>query len=193
MKFIYAEGATPFNQDDATQLIPNHITTQNQLNEWEQANILKAEHWLFSQKRKDMLRTDFLQKLHHKMFSQTWLWAGTFRKHQTNIGVNPFEIAVSLNVLCEDVLFWIQNKTYSMDEIATRFHHRLVLIHPFPNGNGRHARLITDALLFYYGLPRFSWGKVNLVIPSHTRKNYINALRSADQGNIDPLLHFVRS
>ena len=193
MKFIYAEGATPFNQDDAGALIPSHITTQNQLNEWEQANILMAERWLFSQKRKNILSVSFLQKLHEKTFSKTWRWAGKFRKHQTNIGVPPYEISTTLNILCDDISFWIQNKTYPFDEIATRFHHLLVLIHPFPNGNGRHSRLITDALLFSYGFPRFTWGQVNLVTPSNTRKCYIKALQAADQGNITPLLYFVRS
>lgn len=147
MKFVYAEGATPFEQDNAAQLIPKHMTTQDQLNEWEQANIIQAEKWLFTKKHKNILSIDFIKKLHKKMFDKTWIWAGCFRHHQTNIGVRSFEIQSSLQILCDDVKFWIENQTYSKDEIACFLHHRLVFIYSFPNGNGRHARLLTDAFL----------------------------------------------
>lgn len=193
MKFTYPEGATPFNQDDLVALIPNHIETQDQLNEWEQANILKAEVWLFSRKHKDILSIKFLKSLHKKMFDETWKWAGEFRTGNTNIGVQFYYIQEKLTMLLGDVLFWIEQKTYPIDEIAARFHHKLVLIHPFPNGNGRHARLITDRLLVDLGYPRFSWGKGNLTKDSEIRRNYINSLRKADGECYDDLIKFVRS
>ena len=193
MKFVYAEDATPFNQDDASQLIPKHITTQNQLNEWEQANIILAERWLFSRKQKNLINPAFLQTLHCKMFDKTWRWAGKFRQHQTNIGVSPLEISVQLKILCDDVQFWINNQTFSKDEIAIRFHHHLVQIHSFPNGNGRHSRLITDALLIQLKCPRFTWGQRSLTESTETRREYITALKLADQYQYEKLFAFARS
>lgn len=193
MKFVYAKGATPFNQDDFAQLIPKHITTQMQLNEWEQANIIHAEKWLFSRKRKDLLTIDFIKKLHLKMFDKTWLWAGKFRHHQTNIGLPSFQIQPHLKILCDDVQFWISNQIFPSDEVAIQFHHRLVHIHPFPNGNGRHSRLIADALLIQMGAARFSWGRKNLALSSDTRHQYISALKLADKGDYQHLLKFARS
>lgn len=193
MKFEYAEGATPFNMDDFDQLIPKHITTQDQLNEWEQANILIADRWLFTRKRKDLLTIEFIKKLHKKMFDKTWKWAGKFRTHNTNIGVDYPLIQESLKMLCDDVVYWFEKETYLIDEIGTRFHHRLVSIHPFSNGNGRHARLMADVLLIQSGVPRFSWGRQNLVKQSETRNQYIKSLRQADQGDYSALMNFVRS
>ena len=178
LKFKYPTGSTPLDPDEIVSLIPIHITTQDQLNEWEQVNILEL---------------DFCTKLHKKMFDRTWKWAGQFRQSNKNIGVFWEQVVNHLKVLLDDVKFQLENKTYPVDEIAARFHHRLVLIHLFPNGNGRHARLITDVLLFNSGEEKFSWGKVNLVSNSRTRQAYISALRAADKGNYLPLLEFVRT
>lgn len=192
MKFTYAERATPFNQDDIASLIPQHIKTQKALNEWEQANIVLAERWLFSRRKKDFLTLEFIQKLHHKMFDKTWLWAGQFRRYQTNIGVTSSLIAVSVKTLCDDVNFWLQRHTYPFEEMVVRFHHRLVQIHAFPNGNGRHARLMADLLLVTYEYSRFSWGSKDLTTSSEIRKRYITALQKADQGDFTDLINFVR-
>ena len=193
MKFIYPEGATPYNQDDAAALIPRHITTQKQLNEWEQDNILSAERWLFTSKQKSLLTIAFIKKLHKKMFDKTWKWAGEYRTHNTNIGINYPLIQESLKNLCDDVVYWIENKVFPIDEIAARFHFKLVFIHAFPNGNGRHSRLMTDALLRQLGAPRFTWGSGGLCEQSNVRSKYIESLKEADKENIRPLLDFVRS
>lgn len=193
MKFAYQEGATPYNLDDAFFLIPKHITTQKELNEWEQNNIRIAEIWLFTRKRKGIISADFIKLLHKKMFDRTWTWAGQFRHHLTNIGVVPYLIPIELRKLCDDVFFWIANKSFPTDEIAARFHHKLVFIHLFPNGNGRHARIITDALLISLNRPRFTWGKINLTNSSKTRHTYIESLQHADNGDYTDLMAFVRS
>jgi Fic-DOC domain mobile mystery protein B len=195
MKFEYAPGATPLDPDDISGLMPLHITTQNQLNEWENANILKAENWLFSTSpsHNDFLTIDFIKLLHKKMFDDTWKWAGQFRQTEKNIGTAHFQIPLELKNLLDDVVFQITNKSYSIDEIAYRLHHRLVAIHPFPNGNGRHARLFADLFLTKAGQPRFTWGRNNLAIESLTRKNYIHALRAADKHDYTLLAKFVRS
>ncbi|MBA3813803.1 MAG: mobile mystery protein B [Alphaproteobacteria bacterium] len=193
MKFIYPYGATPIDGDESEALIPKHITLQTELNEWEQTNILEAGKWSFGQKHADILSIEFLQKLHTKMFSETWRWAGKFRKTLKNIGVPPYEISQELFKLCSDVQFQIDQAVYSFDEVAARLHHRLVWIHPFPNGNGRHARIYTDIFLVYYQHQRFTWGSKDLTTPSKTRKKYIEALREADKYNFAPLLEFVRT
>lgn len=194
MKFEYPTGATPLDPNEINELIPEHIRTQGELNEWEAVNILEAENWLFSiSNHGNFLTVDFIKLLHKKMFHNTWVWAGKFRKTERNIGVMPFKIAVDLNNLMEDVRHQIINKSFPLNEIAYRFHHRLVAIHPFPNGNGRHARLITDLLLTQAGQPRFTWGRQRLEAEGPVRKQYINALRDADRLNYIALAEFVRS
>jgi Fic-DOC domain mobile mystery protein B len=194
MKFEYMPGATPLDLDEINGLIPSHISTQKDLNEWEAFNILKAEGWLFSgSAQKDFLSVDFVKRLHKKMFSDTWKWAGIFRKTEKNIGVCPSNIAPSIKILLEDVHYQILHQIYSVDEIAYRFHHRLVAIHPFPNGNGRHSRLIIDSLLAHLGVKRFTWGSQKLEGEGTARKGYINALRAADKHDYAELAKFVRS
>lgn len=194
MKLNYAPGATPLDLDEINGLIPIHISTQGELNEWEAANILSAQNWLFSlSNHGDFLTIDFTKSLHKKMFSETWKWAGLFRSSAKNIGVDPQMITTELKKLLDDVAYHVVNSTFPMDEIAYRFHHRLVWMHPFPNGNGRHARLMTDLLLVQTGEPRFTWGKQKLEDDGATRKQYINALRNADKHDYSALAEFVRS
>lgn len=193
----YPEGATPLDPDEMDGLIPKHISTLAQLNEWEQRNILAAENE-YSQKNlliENILTTEFIKKIHQKMFNKTWKWAGQFRKTEKNIGVDPFYISVSLKSLLDDVKFQIENETYlSMDEVIARFHHRLVSIHPFPNGNGRHARFVSDLLLISLNQPRFTWGDLlkNEISDKEIRKKYIYAVQAADKQNYKFLIEFVR-
>ena len=188
----YPPGATPLDADELASLIPGHITTQGELNEWEQLNILQGETWARKQ-RKDILDESFVRQLHRQMFGETWRWAGEFRKSDKNIGVDWLKIAVELRHLLDDVRYQIDHATYPPDEIAVRFHHRLVSIHPFPNGNGRHARLMADLLAEHLGRPRFTWGSRSLIDASETRRNYIAALQAADVRDYAPLIAFARS
>ena len=186
------DAATPLTAEERDGLIPSYITLRHELNEVEQANILEAEQWAFARKR-DVLDERFLTALHKRMFGRVWRWAGKFRLTERNVGVDPYRIATDLRQLLDDSRYWIARGTYPPDEICTRFHHRLVAIHPFPNGNGRHARLATDLLLVALGQSRFSWGRTSLVTPGETRQAYVAALRAADARDIRPLLEFVRS
>jgi Fic-DOC domain mobile mystery protein B len=128
------------------------------------------------------------------MYGNVWAWAGNYRKTDKNIGIDKWHIATALKVLLDDTIFWIENDTYSPDEIAIRFKHRLVSIHCFPNGNGRHSRLMADIIIDkIYKLPVFSWGAGNLVKQSDTRTKYLKALRDADKNNFEELLAFARS
>jgi len=191
VKLDYLPGATPLDADELACLIPKHITTQGELNEWEQLNIEHGETWARKQ-RKDILDEAFVRQLHKEMFGETWSWAGSFRKSDKNIGVEWQHVGVKLRDLLDDVRYQIDHATYPPDEIAARFHHRLVTIHPFPNGNGRHARMMADLLIQKLGQPRFTWGSKSLSETTETRISYIDSLRAADSGNIQSLLAFVR-
>ena len=191
MKFEYPFGATPLDGDEAALLIPKHITLMSELNAFEHANILMAEQWAL-RSRFD-LNVPYMKKLHAKMFDQTWKWAGQFRRTGKNIGVDAYRIETELKQLGEDVHYQVENQSFSFDEIAARFHHRLVLIHAFPNGNGRHARLMTDLLLQKHGKERFTWGSITRDSDNMVRRNYIAALRLADVHEMFALLAFVRS
>jgi Fic-DOC domain mobile mystery protein B len=185
-------GATPLDADERASLMPGHIATQGELNEWEQLNILHGEGWARSQRR-EILDEQFLRRLHREMFGETWRWAGRFRTSDKNIGVDWLRIGVEVKNLLDDIRFQVELGTMPPDEIAVRFHHRLVAIHPFPNGNGRHARLMADLLAERLGRPRFTWGGANLIDANATRQRYIAALRAADGRDIAPLLAFARS
>ena len=192
MHIDYPPGATPLDADELASLIPGHITTQGELNEWEQANIVQGDQWARKQ-RKEILNEGFLRQLHKQMFGETWKWAGEFRKSDKNIGIDWPKISVELRKLLDDVHYQIEHASYPPDEIAVRFHHRLVAIHPFPNGNGRHARLMADLLAKRLGQSGFTWGSHSLVDAGTTRQAYIAALQAADARDYASLLAFARS
>ena len=193
MHFEYAPGATPIDPDEALGLIPKHISTQADLNAWEEMNIVEGADWIARQKIAQGLNEGLVRELHRRMFNQTWLWAGTFRKSAKSIGIDWTQIAVVLKNLLDNTVYQIENKAMPIDEIVVRFHHQLVLIHAFPNGNGRHARLMADALIVSLGGKRFSWGGNTLIAtPGAIRQNYLSALRAADKGDIAPLMQFAR-
>lgn len=194
INFEYPEGATPIDPDEAEGLLLPHIRTRDELDRWEQENIQEAEDAAFRRKQKDILTEKYTRSLHKKMFGHVWRWAGEFRRSQKNIGIEWVQIPMALHQLFDDVSTWLEFESYPPDEIAARFHHRLVAIHAFPNGNGRHARLMADIVLVHLlGKERFSWGQENLTSAGDCRRSYINALRSADHHNYEPLLAFVRS
>jgi len=186
------DASTPLTDEEREALIPSYITLRGELNEAEQANILEAEEWTLARPR-DALDERFLKDLHKRMFGRVWRWAGQLRQSTKNSGIDAYRIPQELRQLIHDCRYWIKNTTYALDEIAARFHHRLVAIHPFTNGNGRHARLATDLLLIALEQPRFTWGRENLVDINETRQTYVKALRAADKHDIGPLLAFVRS
>ena len=196
MKFVVIEGATPIDEDEKQALIPKHLQMQYELNEFENLNIAQAMPWAHQQQ--NLLKVGFLKKLHKRMFGQTWQWAGQFRKSQKNIGIEAYRIATELYQLCGDIEYQIQNRSFELDEIAIRFHHRLVFIHAFVNGNGRHARLACDLLIQHLGNTSFSWGSKtynhsDLSSLNDMRRAYISALKSADRGDYEQLISFSRA
>lgn len=193
MNLDYPPGATPLDPDEAAGLIPSHIANHAQLNEWEMVNIIEGERWAFGRRHRNLLGNEFVCALHKRMFGNTWRWAGKFRTTEKNIGVDPLRIQPALHDLCEDVKTQLEFKSYPLDEIAARFSHRLVAIHPFANGNGRLSRTMADLLLAQHGAPRFTWGAGNLVSDGEVRQRYLAALRAADAKDYGPLLAFVRS
>ncbi len=190
----YSDGATPLTYDEMEGLLLTHITNHTELDRWELDNINQALQWTDQLKHKNFLNETFICLLHKRMFSNVWKWAGKFRRSNKNIGIPWVEVAVALNVLCDDANAWLQYNTYPPDEFAARFHHRLVYIHPFSNGNGRHARLIADLILekLFKSKP-FTWGGTVLTNQGETRSDYIKALKAADNHDYSLLMHFVRS
>lgn len=186
------DAATPLTPEERHELIPAYIATRDELNEAEELGIAATDQWAFSRKR-NVLDEAFLLQLHKRMFKDVWRWAGTIRTTARNIGIDAIQIPMSLRMLLDDVRFWIEHGTFSPDEIALRFHTRLTWIHPFPNGNGRHARLVADLLIAQLGGERFSWGGGGLIDPTELRARYIAAVRKGDGDDFGPLLEFARS
>lgn len=183
---------TPLTAEEREQLIPAYITLRHELNEAEQINIGQALRWTTARKR-DVLDQNFLRQLHKRMFGDVWRWAGQYRTSARNIGIDAYQIPMDVYQAIGDACYWIEHKTYPPDEIAVRFSHRLVAIHPFPNGNGRVSRLIGDLLAQQLEQEPFTWGRANLVDVGETRARYIEALRAADNHDIKLLLLFARS
>ena len=188
----YPDGATPLDPNELGGLKHKHITKQIELNKLEQANIESGLRWLDRQ-RAEVLSNSFATTLHARLFGDVWDWAGKFRKTGKSIGIDPVHIPVELRTLMDDAKYWADNKTYQPSEAAARFHHRLVKIHPFPNGNGRHARIMADAMLDrVYKAKPIDWaGGHDLQKIGERRTAYIAALKAADQGDLDPLLQFI--
>lgn len=191
------DGNTPLDENESVGLVPSHIATRSELNEWESRNIEEALDWIIS-RTPDVLNEGVLRTLHRKMFDKTWEWAGTYRT--SDKGISPFhwsevprrvhDLLTNTRVQCGHAA----GSPEALDELAARFHHELVRIHPWSNGNGRHARLAADVLLHQWGRPHFSWGSAtNYPDRSALRTSYLAALRDADAGSYDKLLRFVRS
>lgn len=190
---VYPPDAMPSDHDEMQGLMHSSVTTAGGLNYLEAGNIRRAERWAFAQVHENLLTSEFIKQLHRRMFGEVWKWAGEYRKTEKNIGVIAWNISTEVYKLCNDVQAQIRLKSYPPDELAARFHYKLVQIHPFPNGNGRLGRIMADLLLVSLGESRFTWGNSNLTQQSNTRQKYLDALRAADNHNYKPLLDFVRS
>jgi Fic-DOC domain mobile mystery protein B len=192
----YIHGQTPLDEDEKDGLLISTISTREELDEFEQLNIEEAMQWLLSTsiKTETLFTEKFICNLHKRMFREVWQWAGKFRRTDKNLGVEKWQIPIALKTLCDDALFWVENEIFSADETALRFKHKIVSIHCFPNGNGRHSRLMADAIITkVYKMPLFSWGAQNLIQQGDTRANYLKAIREADKGNFELLITFARS
>ena len=196
LKIQYENGQTKLDEEELEGLKILSISTRGELDEFEQLNIENAIQWTLRLKIKpEQLFTEkFILKVHNKMYNDVWKWAGKFRKSEKNIGVKSYLIPVELKKLLDDALYWHLNKTYSNEELSIRFKHRIVSIHCFPNGNGRHSRLIADLIITkLYNKSYFTWGRNNLVKTSRIRQTYINTLKEADSQNYLPLIAFAKS
>ena len=191
----YLDGQTPLDENEKEGLLIKTISTRGELDEFEQLNIEKAVEWTITIKYQPeyILSEQFIKLLHNKMFCDVWSWAGKFRKTNKNIGVDKYLITEELRRLIDDCKFWIENKIYSKDGIAIRFKHRLVKIHCFPNGNGRHSRLMADVIISkIFEKKYFTWSSSNINKKSEARTNYLKAIKKADKGDIKPLIKFAR-
>lgn len=196
LDFKYEEGQTPLDEGEKEGLKIKSIATQKELNELEQLNIEKAVEWTIQThlSAEKILSEKFVKDLHKKMFGDVWKWAGEYRKSNKNIGIPWAQIGIELKKLLDDATYWVENSTYSDEEIAIRFKHRLVSIHCFPNGNGRHSRMMADIILeSIFGKEIFAWQQSNMFRADEVRKEYIKALKEADKGKIEALIKFAKS
>ena len=192
----YINGQMFLDEEEKDGLLILTIATRGELDEFEQQNIEKAVQWILGRTFKPELffTEDFVRMLHKRMYADVWAWAGEFRKTNKNIGVDKWKIPSDLKYLLDDAKYWHENNTYTQDEIAVRFKHRIVSIHCFPNGNGRHSRLMADIIIEQiYKQSVFSWGAANLSDEGDTRKSYLKAVKTADRGDYRLLLAFARS
>ena len=196
LEIKYIEGQTPLAEEENEGLIVRAIENRKKLDEAEQRNIGNAIEWSLriSSQLDEILSEEFIKRVHRKMFDDVWKWAGSYRTTNKNLGVDKFDIPVELRKVSDDCKYWIENKSFTADEIAVRFKHRVVIVHPFANGNGRHSRLIGDILVNkYFKQPVFSWGSKSMIKPNDTREKYLSALRKADNGNYEDLIVFAKS
>ena len=194
----YEEGPTPLDPDEKEGLLIPTVSTRGELDEVEQRNIEEAIRWTLERRKRfsmdEIFTEQFVMELHKRMYGEVWEWAGRFRNTNKNIGVDKYQIGTELRALLDDCRYWIKNKTFPEDEIAVRFKHRIVFIHCFPNGNGRHSRLIADVVIEkVFGKPVFTWGSQSLIRKKNFRSAYLAALRNADNGNVESLIAFARS
>jgi Fic-DOC domain mobile mystery protein B len=195
LDFDYSEGQTPLDEDEKDGLLIPTVITRGEWDEFEQLGVEKVNEWLLTKKSSisKILTEEFVRDLHKRMFNDVWKWAGEFRKTNKNIGVDKFTIGIELKNLLDDCTYWIEKKVFPEDEIAVRLSHRMVSIHPFSNGNGRHSRLMADVLIIKgFGKSYFTWGSVNLAKQGEARTKYLAALRAADQNDYKLLIEFAR-
>jgi Fic-DOC domain mobile mystery protein B len=189
----YINGQTPLDEDEKEGLLITTIATREELDEFKQQNIEEALQWVLTRSFKTETVL-FICNLHKRMYGSVWSWAGKFRRTDKNLGIDKWQIPVALKTLCDDSMYWVKNSTYSSEEIAIRFKHRIVSIHCFPNGNGRHSRLMADIIINkIYNLPMFSWGTGDLVHQGDAGSAYLKAVKQADNDFVQPLIEFSRS
>ena len=196
LNLTYNDGQTPLDEDEKEGLLIKAISTRSELDEFEQQNIEDAIQWSLTRKLKleQILSESFIRDLHKRMYGRVWKWAGEYRKTNKNIGVDKLTIPIALRSLIDDAKYWFEHKVYEPDEFAIRIKHRVVSIHCFPNGNGRHSRMIADIIIEkIYNQPVFSWGGNSLSNETDIREQYLKAIRKADKGEFNLLLKFARS
>jgi Fic-DOC domain mobile mystery protein B len=187
------DGHTALSEEDREGLIPTYIATLGDLFAAEEANIARALLRRRPPSIDQILDDKYLRNLHRSMFEDVWVWAGSYRRLETNIGIDPSRIPVAVRSLVDDAKTWVDSAVYDSDEIAVRFHHQLVFIHPFPNGNGRHGRIAADYLVSALGSVPFTWGRHLDADSQQLRDTYRHALVHADRGDLGELLNFART
>ena len=197
VQYHYTEGQTPLGEEEKEHLIPT-VLTREDLDRLEQENILEARRWVMRESvlapKRDIFTEKFILSFHKRMYGRVWKWAGQYRKSNKNIGVDYLRIRTELRNLLDDAAYWLEHNTHGITELAVIFHHRLVKIHLFPNGNGRHARLLADVIVAKYGGEKLTWGGgADLTAHEGVRKLYVAALREADAGSYDSLILFAKS
>ena len=196
LKLDYIDGQTPLDEEEKEGLLISTVSTHGELNEYEQQNIEKAIEWTLGRKFKveKIITEGFVCELHYKMFGDVWKWAGEFRRTNKNLGCDWKQVSIQLKKLHDDCRYWLENKAYSEEESAIRYKHRIVSIHCFSNGNGRHSRLMGDVIINHiFGKKVFTWGGTSLNRKGEARNKYLKAVKQADNGELKLLIEFART
>jgi Fic-DOC domain mobile mystery protein B len=188
------EGATPL--DDISGLLRRDITTRGQLDEAETLNILGAVDWIERGRLRDVFTVDFYERLHSRMYDDVWEWAGDLRSvtgARPNIGVPPEMVPIELGrVAMEFNWEWQNSDQTNLLPFIAKYHHALVWVHPFNNGNGRWSRLACDVVMKRLAKkPLITWATDTLNVDSGERSQYINALKMADDFDLAPLVEYL--
>ena len=190
------KGDTLLSPEELDMLIPKHVTIRAQLDEVEQANIEEGLVWLLSQRNitaEKLFSKEFQDKLHIKMLGQVWEWAGKTRTRETNIGVMPHQIEIERKKLNDDAVFWCEATVMTPKELAITFHHKLIQIHCYPNGNGRHGRIMADLIVEkLYEMKRLDWITEDMLHEGEARDIYIDAMKSADDNSYKLLFGLIK-
>ena len=185
------EGETPL--DDLSGALVD-IKTRQELDELEHKNNNKAyaKYLLMNPSKKALPMTyQSLCEIHKDMFGEVWSWAGEKRTSEKNLGVSPVKIGSEIHRFLHELHQW-EKEGAPPSEIAAKMHHRLVAVHPFENGNGRWARLVTNLYLHKNGQPLIQWPTDPDFVEKVFRPQYLAALKSADKGDYKPLLKLHR-
>ena len=187
-------GSAPIAPGDQARLVPS-LSTRAQLDEIERLKINAARVWAMRAavlQRSDLLTEPFARELHRRMFGGVWRGAGRYRTFERAPGWEAHRIPEGVRMFLDDAEGWIRFSTYPVRESAVRLHHRLVAIHPWSNGNARHARLLADVVVASQGEEPLTWGAGS---PSSglgtSPSRYADAIRAADAGDMGPLLGFA--
>lgn len=166
------------------------ITDLDLLYENEALGIIRAQQYILDLDANFVFDSRLILDLHHIVFGNLYLWAGKWRNVVTNIGIDVGKIPYAIAEYADHVNY-MKNAAMDREGLVNCLfytHHRYTQIHPFNNGNGRTARLITDLVANMNG-----YQNIQLYVrdAGAERENYKAALKAADQHYNDKLKSMI--
>ena len=158
----------------------------------EAKNHYEALEYLYSLVEKDNsqnISEYLIRNLHKLVTAETDKeWAGNYRNSNVIIvgSEHTPPDAFEVSIVMGDLIKWLRGNQKKLHpiELAAIFHHKLVFIHPFFDGNGRTARLAMNLLLMQKSYPM-------AVMLKNDRKKYYQTLSRADEKDYAPFVRFI--